>query len=136
MVKFLSEEWIEAGKKYILEELDPETDLKNLSTSMLGIVEHIPPDDSTMSFYFEFDNGKMIDFIVSSGDGPQDKTPTYEVRGNYGTYKDALQGKTSLTILLLKNRLKLKGSKLQALKIIKPLDKVIDSLIKITDEFD
>jgi putative sterol carrier protein len=136
MVKFLSEEWIEAGKKYIIEELDPETDLKNLSTSLLGIVEHIPPDDSTMSFYFEFDNGKMIDFIVSSSDGPQDKTPTYEVRGNYGTYKDALQGKTSLTILLLKNRLKLKGSKLQALKIIKPLDKVIESLIKITDEFD
>jgi putative sterol carrier protein len=136
MVKFLSEEWIEAGKKYILEELDPETDLKNLSTSLLGIVEHIPPDDSTMSFYFEFDNGKMIDFIVSPSDSAQDKTPTYEVRGNYGTYKDALQGKTSLTILLLKNRLKLKGSKLQALKIIKPLDKVIDSLIKITDEFD
>ena len=136
MVKFLSEEWIEAGKKYILEELDPKTDLNNLTTSMLGIVEHIPPDDSTMSFYFEFENGKMIDFIVSTSDSPQDKTPIYEVRGNYGTYKDALQGKTSLTILLLKNRLKLKGSKLQALKIIKPLDKVIDSLIKITDEFD
>ena len=136
MVKFLSEERIEAGKKYILEELDPETDLNNLTTSMLGIVEHIPPDDSTMSFYFEFENGKMTDFIVSASDSPQDKNPTYEVRGNYGTYKDALQGKTSLTILLLKNRLKLKGSKLQALKIIKPLDKVIDSLIKITDEFD
>jgi putative sterol carrier protein len=136
MVKFLSEEWIEAGKKYILEELDPETDLKNLSTSLLGIVEHIPPNDSTMSFYFEFENGKMIDFIVSDSDSIQGKTPTYEIRGNFGTYKDALQGKTSLTILLLKNRLKLKGSKLQALKIIKPIDKVIDSLIKITDEFD
>ena len=136
MVKFLSEEWIEAGKKYIYEELDPENDLKNLTTALLGIVEHIPPDDRTMSFYFAFENGKMIDFIVGTGDVPEGKEPIYEVRGNYGTYKDVLQGKTTLTISLLKNRFKLKGSKLQALKIVKPLDKVMDSLVKITDEFD
>jgi hypothetical protein len=28
MVKFLSEEWIEIGKIYMLEKLDPEKDLK------------------------------------------------------------------------------------------------------------
>jgi putative sterol carrier protein len=132
----LSEEWIAAGKRYILEELSPETDLNNLSTSLLGIVEHIPPDDTVMTFFFAFENGKLIEFIVNTGDAPKDKNPTYEVRGNYGTYKDVLQDKTSLTIALLKNRLKLKGSKIGALKIIKPLDKVIDSLIKITDEFE
>jgi hypothetical protein len=37
---------------------------------------------------------------------------------------------------LLKNRLKLKGSKIEALKLIKPIDVVIDSLRKITDEFE
>jgi hypothetical protein len=37
---------------------------------------------------------------------------------------------------LLKNRLKLKGSKLDALQIIKQLDSLIDSLRKITDEFE
>ena len=136
MVKFLSEEWIATGKKYILEQLDPENDLKNISTSLLEIVEHIPPEDTTMSFFFAFQNGKLTDFIVNTGDIPQDIHPTYVVRGNYGTYKDVLQGKTSLTISLLKNRLKLKGSKLGALKIIKPIDKVIESLIKITDEFE
>jgi hypothetical protein len=136
LVKFLSEDWIEAGKKYILEKLNPDTDLKNITTSLLGIVEHIPPDDTTMSFYFAFENGKLTDFIVNTGEFPEDKSPVYEVRGNYGTYKYALQGRTSLTVLLLKNRLKLKGSKLGALKIIKPIDKVIDSLIQITDEFE
>ena len=136
MVKFLSEEWIETSKNCILKELNPETDLKNITTSLLGVVEHIPPDDSTMNFYFSFENGNLNEFLVSTGNAPEGKQPIYEVRGNYGTYKDVLQGKTSLTISLLKNRLKLKGSKLQALKIIKPLDKVIDSLIKITDEFE
>jgi putative sterol carrier protein len=136
MVKFLSEEWIDEAKKYLIEKVDPQTDLKNLSTSLLGIVEHIPPNDSIMGFYFEFQNGNLKDFIVTQGDTLSGKDPTYIVNGNYGTYKDVLQGKTSLTIALLKNRLKLKGNKLQALKIIKPLDKVILSLITITDEFE
>jgi hypothetical protein len=137
MVKFLSDEWIEAGKNFIVNQLDPETDLKHISTSLLGIVEHIPPDGKTMGFFFAFKEGKLTDFIVTDGNAPKDKDPLYEVRGNYGTYKDVLQGKISLTILMLKNRLKLvKGSKLGALKIIKPIDRVIESLTQITDEFD
>jgi hypothetical protein len=42
----------------------------------------------------------------------------------------------SLTIAVLKNRLKIKGSKMQALRIVKPLEGVIKSLKEITDEFE
>ncbi len=65
MVKFLSEEWIEYGKNSILEKLDPEKDLKNITTSLLCIIEHVPPNDTTMNFYFELKEGKLIDFIVN-----------------------------------------------------------------------
>lgn len=37
---------------------------------------------------------------------------------------------------LLKNRIKLQGSKLEALKIIKQLDGLIEALRTITDEFE
>jgi putative sterol carrier protein len=136
MVKFLSEEWIEIGKKYLLEKLDPVKDLKSITTSLLGIVEHIPPDDTTMNFFLELKDGKLIDFIVNTGDTFNEKEATYEVRGNYGTYKSVLKGEMSLGIAVLKNRLKIKGSKMNALRIIKPLDGVIVSLQKITDEFE
>ena len=136
MVKFLSNEWIEIGKKYMLENLDPEKDLKYVTTSLLGIVEHIPPDDKTMNFYLEIEEGRLKDLIVNTGDTFKDKQADYEVRGNYGTYKNILEGKMTLGIAVLKNRLKLKGSKMQALKLIKPLDGVIASLKKITDEFE
>ncbi len=136
MVKFLSEEWIEIGKKYMVEKLDPEKDLKNITTSLLGVVEHIPPNDTTMNFYLELEDGILKDFIVNTGDTFEEKEATYEVRGNYGTYKSILQGEMSLGIAVLKNRLKVKGSKLQALKLIKPLDGVIISLKEITDEFE
>ena len=136
MVKFLSEEWINIGKEYLLDKLDPEKDLKNITTSLLGVVEHIPPDGTTMNFYLEFENGHLKDFIVNTGDTFEEKEATYEVRGNYGTYKSVLKGEMSLGIAVLKNRLKVKGSKLQALKLIKPLDGVIVALTNITDEFE
>jgi len=136
MVKFLSEEWIEIGKKYLLEKLDPVKDLKSITTSLLGIVEHIPPDDKTMNFYLELEDGKLTDFIVNTGDTFDEKEANYEVRGNYGTYKSVLKGEMSLRIAVLKNRLKIKGSKMKALRLIKPLDGVIVSLQKITDEFE
>jgi len=136
VVKFLSEEWIEIGKNYMLEKLDPEKDLKNITTSLLGVVEHIPPDDITMNFYLELEDGKLKDFIVNTGNTFEEKEAAYEVRGNYGTYKSVLKGEMNLGIAVLKNRLKVKGSKLQALKLIKPLDGVIVALTEITDEFE
>ena len=136
MVKFLSDEWITYGKNYILEKLDPEKDMKNITTSLLGVIEHVPPNDKTMSFYLELKEGKLIDFKVITGDSFEGKEATYIIRGNYGTYKDILQGKIGTAMALLKNRLRLKGSKMEALKIIKPLDGLIESLRKITDEFE
>jgi putative sterol carrier protein len=134
MVKFLSEEWIEYGKNYILEKLDPEKDMKNITTSLLGIIEHVPPNDITMSFYLELKDGKLNDFKVNTGDSFQEAN--YVIKGNYGIYKDILQGKIGTAMALLKNRLQLKGSKIEALKIIKPLDGLIESLRDITDEFE
>ena len=136
MVKFLSEDWIEYGKNYILEKLDPEKDLKNITTSLLGVIEHVPPNDITMNFYLELKEGKLSDFIVNMGDTFEEKEAVFVIRGNYGTYKEILEGKIGTAMALLKNRLKLKGSKIEALKIIKPLDGLIESLRKITDEFE
>jgi putative sterol carrier protein len=136
MVKFLSEEWIKYGKNFILEKLDPEKDLKNITTSLLGIIESVPPHGTTMNFYFEFQNGKLIDFIVNTGDTFKEKEAVFVITGNYGAYKDILKGDMNMAMALLRNRLKLKGSKMEALKIIKPIDVVIDSLRKITDEFE
>ena len=136
MVKFLSEEWIEIGKKYMLEKLDPVKDLRSITTSLLGIVEHIPPNDTTMNFYLELEDGKLMDFIVNTGSTFEEKEAAYEIRGNYGTYRSVFQGEMSLGIAVLKNRLKVKGSKMAALKLIKPLDGVIVALQEITDEFE
>jgi len=135
MVKFLSEEWIEQAKKYMYETLDPQKDLKNVTTSLLAVVEHVPPNDGTMNFYLSLADGRLTDFTVSVGN-TSEKEAIFVITGSYGTFKGILKGEMNMTIALLKNRLKLKGSKVQALKLMKPLDGVIESLRKITDEFE
>jgi len=135
MVKFLSEEWIEHAKKYMYEKLDPQRDLKNVTTSLLAVVEHVPPKDGTMNFYLSLANGRLTDFKVNSGN-TSEKEATFVITGGYGTFKGILKGEMNMTIALLKNRLKLKGSKMEAMKIIKPLEGIIESLRKITDEFE
>jgi len=136
MVKFLSPEWNELSKEYILKKLDPEKDLKNVTTSLLAVIEHVPPNDSTMSFYLGLQDGKLIDFVVNTGGIYEGKEAVFTVTGNYGTYKSILKGEMSMAVALLRGRLKLKGSKMKALQIIKPLDGVIVSLKEITDEFE
>jgi putative sterol carrier protein len=136
MVKFLSEEWIEYGKNYIRSTLDPAKDLNNLTTSVLGVIEHVPPQDTTTNFYLELQDGQLSDFILSIGDTIADKEPVFVITGNYGAYRDIFEGKVGTAMAILKNRIKLKGSKIEALKIIKQLDGLIDALRKVTDEFE
>ena len=136
MVKFLSEEWIEYGKKYIRSNLDPTKDLGNLTTSVLGVIEHVPPHDTTMNFYLELRDGQLSDFILRVGDTIKEKEAVFVITGNYGTYRDIFEGKSGTAMALLKNRIKLKGSKIEALKIIQQLDGLIDALRKVTDEFE
>jgi putative sterol carrier protein len=136
MVKFLSDEWIAYGKKYMLEQLDPVKDLNNVTTTLLAIIEHVPPKDTTMSFYLNLKDGKIHEFTINTTASDEHTDAVFVIRGNYGTYKEILQGTLGTAMALLRNRLKLKGSKMDALKIIKPIDGVIDSLRKITDEFE
>ncbi len=135
MVKFLSDEWVTTCKDYLLEKLDPQKDLKSVTTSLLNVIEHVPPNDNVMNFYLELNNGELTDFIVNTSENFE-KDAVFIIQGGYGTYKGIITGEMSMGLALLKNRLKLKGSKMKALQLIKPLDKVISSLREITDEFE
>jgi len=111
-------------------------DLGNLTTSLLGIIEHVPPKDMMMSFYLELKDGRLHDFILRTDGILSGNDAVFIITGNYGVYQDIFEGKIGTAMALLKNRIKLKGSKIEALKIIKQLDGLIQALQKITDEFE
>jgi putative sterol carrier protein len=83
------------------DKLDPEKDLKNITTSLLCVIENVPPSETTMNLYLEFHNGKLSNIIVKIGDSFTEKEAIFVITGNYGTYKDIMEGKLGLAMAIL-----------------------------------
>jgi putative sterol carrier protein len=134
-MKFLSDEWIEKAKKITAEKLDHEKDLKKATTSLLNIIENIPPDGSSIYFFISVKEGKIIEFSLDKTGSLLDKNAEFIVTGNYDTFVQILKGEMSTTIALIKNRIKIKGDKVKALKFVKPMDKLNSCLREIKTEY-
>jgi putative sterol carrier protein len=134
-MKFLSDEWIEKAKKITAEKLDPEKDLKKATTSLLNIIENIPPDGSSVYFFISVNEGKITEFSLDKTGSLLDKDAEFVVTGNYDTFVQILKGEMSTTIALIKNRIKIKGDKIKALKFVNPMDKLNSCLREIETEY-
>jgi putative sterol carrier protein len=134
-MKFLSEEWIESARKIATEKLDPERDLKNATTSLLNVIENIPPKGNSIYFYISVKNGNLEDMIIDRTGSLKDKNAEFIVIGNYDTFVQIFRGDMSTLIALIKNRVQVKGDKVKALKFVKPIDKLNKCLREIETEF-
>jgi putative sterol carrier protein len=135
LIKFLSEQWFEKSKKIASEELDPEKDLNRTSTSLMNIINNVPPDGKTFYFYILVNEGNILEMKLDRNSSIMEKDVEFIVSGNYDTFKQIFKGDMGITIALIKNRIEIKGDKKKALKLIKPLERVIASLREITDEY-
>jgi putative sterol carrier protein len=134
-MKFLSDEWIVKAKEITAEKLDPEKDLKNATASLLNIIENIPPDGRSVNFFISVNNGIIEEFIIDKTGSLVDKEAEFVVTGNYDTFVQILKGEMSTTIALIKNRIKIKGDKVKALKFVKPMEKLNCCLREIDTEY-
>jgi putative sterol carrier protein len=134
-MKFLSEEWIETARKIATEKLDPAKDLKNSTTSLLNVIENIPPDGKSIYFFISVKNGNLEEMLIDKSDSFVDKNAEFVVIGNYDTFVQIFRGEMSTLIALIKNRVKIKGDKVKALKFIKPIEILNDCLREIDTEF-
>ena len=134
-MKFLSEEWLETARKIATEKLDPEIDLKKASTSLLNIIENIPPEGKSVYFYISVKNGNLEEMLINQTDSLLEKDAEFVVIGNYDTFVQIFKGEMSTLIALIKNRVKVKGDKVKALKFIKPIDRLNGCLREIETEF-
>lgn len=134
-MKFLSEEWIETAKKIVSEKLDPEKDLKKVTTSLLNIIENIPPDGKIVYFYISVKKGIIEELTVDQSSSLLGKNAEFVVIGNYDTFVQIFKGQMSTLIALIKNRVKIKGDKIKALQFVKPIDRLNGCLREIETTF-
>ena len=134
MVKYLSQEWAEQAKKKVLTELDSEKDLKKMNTSLLNIVQNVPPDQKTVYFYIRFVNGNLEELLTGSDESIKQKTAEFTITGDYTTFMQISSGQMSSAMALLKNRVKM-TNKMKALTITKPIDTFNECISKIPTEY-
>ena len=134
-MKFLSNEWIDTAKKIAIKKLDPNTDLKKATTSLLNIIENIPPDGKIIYFYISVKNGNLDEMLIDHTSSLLDKSAEFVVIGNYDTFVQIFKGEMSTLIALIKNRVKVKGDKVKALQFVKQIDRLNGCLREIKTEY-
>lgn len=135
MVKYLSEEWAEQARKKVLAELDKAKDLKNMTTSLLNVIQNTPPDNKTMYFYVKFVDGNLEELITGCDESIRQKNAEFTVTGDYTTFVQISSGQMSSAMALLKNRVKMAGNKMRALTITKPIDTFNNCISMIQTEY-
>jgi putative sterol carrier protein len=136
LTKFLSDEWIEKAKEVVEKNLDPKEDMKYATTSLLNIIENVPPKKTTVYLYISFENGNLSDLLIKSDDSMKNKETEFTVIGDYNTFVQIVKGEMSTIMAVLKNRVRLKGDKMKALRYTKPIDSINRVLSKIVTEYD
>ena len=136
MVRFLSDEWVIKAKEVIEKNICSEEDLKNANVSLLNIIIHNPSDDKDVNLFVSIKDGKLTNFYISSNNSKKNIEADFTVVGDYTTFVQIIKGELNTLMALLKNRLKLKGDKMKAIRFAKSIDKINLLLREIETEYE
>ncbi len=135
-MKYLSREWVEAGRRRVAGHPLFLARTKGIRASILCIV-HESPEHVDDVFYIDFDDGQVKEIYA----GPLDEfekrplKPLFVVEGEYETYVAVQEGRLTQATALMKGRLRLKGSLFKALKHMRALEAVTQILSEIPTEY-
>jgi putative sterol carrier protein len=125
-LQYLSREWIDEVIKRVKANLTAE-EMKHVSSSMVNIVENCP-DGATRHMFFRFEEGLLAEALVgTSDDEVASKEAEFRIIGEYDTFAKISKAELGARSALMRNRIKLKGNMVKALR----LSSVVDKLNKI-----
>jgi putative sterol carrier protein len=133
-LKYLSQEWMDAVIKLVKERLTAE-EMKHVSSSMVNIVENCP-DGSRHYMYFRFEDGLLAEGLVGTDDDEvASKKPEFRIIGDYDTFAKISKAELGARSALMRNRIKLKGNMVKALRLSSVVDKLNKIIALVPTEF-
>jgi putative sterol carrier protein len=125
-LRYLSNEWMEEVTRRVKERLTPE-EMKKVSSSMINEVRNCP-DGKTHFMYFRFEGGVIAEGLVGTEDDEvASKQAEFRIIGDYEVFAKISQAELGARTALMRNKIKLKGSMVKALR----LSSVVDKLNKV-----
>ena len=133
-LKYLSESWLKEVIIRIKENLTAE-DMKEVSSSMKNIYQNCP-DGKVHYLYFKFEEGLLDEALVGTDeDEVADKPSEFQIHGDYDTFALISQAKLGARSALMRNRIKLKGSMVKALRLASVVDRLNKIIATVPTEF-
>ncbi|MFX1367834.1 MAG: SCP2 sterol-binding domain-containing protein [Promethearchaeota archaeon] len=124
--KYLSKEWMDEVISRVTAKLTAE-EMKHVSSSMVNIVENCP-DGNTRYMYFRFEDGLLAEAAIGTQDDEvSQKKAEFRIIGDYDVFAKISQAELGARSALMRNKIKLKGNMVKALR----LSSVVDKLNKI-----
>jgi putative sterol carrier protein len=131
---YLSQDWLNEVINRIKEDLTPE-DMKNVSSSMKNVYNNCP-DGKIHYLYFKFENGLLDEALVGTDeDEVATKQSEFQIHGDYETFALISQAKLGARSALMRNRIKLKGSMVKALRLASVVDRLNKIISTVPTEF-
>ena len=133
-LRYLSQDWLEEVIIHIKENLTPE-DMKNVSSSMKNVYSNCP-DGKIHYLYFKFENGVLDEALIGTDeDEVATKHSEFQIHGDYETFALISQAKLGARSALMRNRIKLKGSMVKALRLASVVDRLNKIISTVPTEF-
>ena len=133
-LEYLSQEWMDAVIELVKERLTAE-EMKHVSSSMVNIVENCP-DGSRRYMYFRFEDGLLAEGLVGTDDDEvATKKPEFRIIGDYDTFAKISKAELGARSALMRNRIKLKGNMVKALRLSSVVDKLNKIIAQVPTEF-
>lgn len=136
MAKYLSKEWVAAGKALADKDSHLRTVLDGMDASILCVV-HETPDHADEVFYIDFGDGDLRELYSGTKEefAKRGRKATFEVHGDYNTFTLIQEGHLTQTTAVMRGRLKLKGGLVKAMRHMRAMDALVDTLRKVPTEF-
>ena len=125
-LEYLSEQWFEQAKSSIKEKITPK--MMKYNTLHLVLVFQNCPDGRDKYLSVQFKKGELEDVEMGEGNGP---SATFKIYGDYKVFTKINQRELNAKVALLSGKVKLKGSKIKALKLAPITDHFLDVLSEI-----
>jgi putative sterol carrier protein len=124
--EYLSETWFEQAKSSIKEKITPK--IMKYNTFHLVSVFQNCPDGKDKYLSVQYKKGELGDIEMGEGNGP---SATFKIYGDYKVFTKINQRELNAKLALLSGKVKLKGSKIKALKLASITDHFLEVLSEI-----
>ncbi|MHA1263726.1 MAG: hypothetical protein ACTSRS_00670 [Candidatus Helarchaeota archaeon] len=113
MSQYLSEAWLELGRKAI----NANTEFQRIAKGMNLIISHKiieVPTKGVVWFWSRFEDGKCVEVKLG-----EHKNPHFILSGTYSIWRQIHEGKLDLLLAVLEKKLQIIGKPLKGIKILK-----------------